>query len=271
MSHYKLIAFDMDGTLLNSEKKISKETLKAIHEAFAQGKEVVLSTGRCVVELEEYFDDMPELRYLICTSGALVYDLKEKKTIYAKKLPVEAVQRILEAGKKETCMEHILTVDSIAQADKISHMDSYNMGHHQPMFERVATGVEDIHAWYRQYNAPVEKAILHHASIAARERSRERLKDLDIEIVDAEIASLECSARGVTKGIGLEKLCEYLGISIEDAIAVGDADNDLDVLKHAGLAVAMENANEHVKDISDVIVHDCDHDGCAEAIRKYLL
>lgn len=271
MSKYKLIAFDMDGTLLNSEKKISRDTLEAIHEAFATGKEVVLSTGRCVVELEEYFQDIPELRYLICTSGALVYDLKEKKTIYAKKLPVEAVQRILEAGKQEVCMEHILTVDSITQADKIPRMNIYNMSHHQPMFERVATGVEDIHSWYSWYGAPVEKAILHHASIEGRERSRQRLKDLDIEMVDSEIASLECSARGVTKGIGLEKLCGHLGISMEEAIAVGDADNDLDVLKHAGLAVAMGNANTHVKEISDVCVQDCDHDGCAEAIRKFLL
>ena len=261
----------MDGTLLNSEKKISEDILKAIHEAFAAGKEVALSTGRCVAELEEYFADMPKLRYLITTSGALVYDLKAKKTIYAKKLPVEAVQAILQAGTREVCMEHILTTDSIAQADKIPHMDTYNMAHHQPMFERVATGVKDIRAWYSANPLPVEKAILHHGSVEARERSRERLKNLDIEMVDSEIASLECSARGVTKGIGLEKLCEYLGISIDEAIAVGDADNDLDVLKHAGLAVAMGNANEHVKEISDVVVNDCDHDGCAQAIRNYLL
>jgi len=271
MSKYQLIAFDMDGTLLNSEKKISKDTLLAIEEAFDAGKEIALSTGRCVVELEEYFSQIPRLRYLICTSGALVYDLKEKTTIYAKKLSADVVQKILEVGKEELCMEHILTVDSIVQAEKISCMETYNMGHHQPMFERVATGVENIREWYRQYHLPVEKAILHHASTEGRKRSRERLKELDIEMVDSEVASLECSAKGVTKGIGLEKLCEYLGISVEETIAVGDADNDLDILKHAGLSIAMGNGNERVKEIADIIVRDCDHDGCAQAIREYLL
>ena len=67
------------------------------------------------------------------------------------------------------------------------------------------------------------------------------------------------------------QLCEYLGIPVEETIAVGDADNDIEVLKTAGLAIAMGNAAEHVKAIADVMVADCDHDGCAEAIGKYLL
>lgn len=66
-------------------------------------------------------------------------------------------------------------------------------------------------------------------------------------------------------------MCEYLHISMEQTIAVGDADNDLDILKQAGLAVAMGNANENVKNIADVIVNDNDHGGCAQTIRDYLL
>ena len=87
----------------------------------------------------------------------------------------------------------------------------------------------------------------------------------------SEISSLEISAQGVDKGVGLKKLCEYLDIPIDQTIAVGDADNDLGALKYAGLAIAMGNANEHVKKIADVIVADCDHEGCAEAIETYLL
>ena len=90
-------------------------------------------------------------------------------------------------------------------------------------------------------------------------------------LANAEQASLEISAVGVTKGTGLKKLCEHLGISLEETIAVGDADNDIDVLKTAGLSVAMGNANDTVKSICDVVVSDCDHDGCAEVIEKYLL
>lgn len=90
-------------------------------------------------------------------------------------------------------------------------------------------------------------------------------------MLNAEDTSLEISPLGVTKGYGLKKLCKHLNIEVEQSIVVGDADNDLDVLKTAGLAVAMGNANANVKKIADVEVMDNDHDGVAEAIYKYLL
>ena len=71
--------------------------------------------------------------------------------------------------------------------------------------------------------------------------------------------------------MGLEKLCEYLDLPLKQTIAVGDADNDTMALKTAGLAVAMGNATGPIRELADVIVADCDHDGCAEAIDKYLL
>ena len=107
----------------------------------------------------------------------------------------------------------------------------------------------------------------------SRTRTKERVQALalPVEMVDAESSSLELTAIGVDKGVGLTKLCEALGIPVSASIAVGDADNDLSVLRAAGLAVAMGNALDSVKAISDVTVADCDHDGCAEAIYKYLL
>ena len=83
MSEYKLIGLDMDGTLLNSKKKITPENMAAIEKAFSQGKEVVLSTGRSVAELREYTDIIKGLKYLVCTSGAMVYDLEKEEIIYA--------------------------------------------------------------------------------------------------------------------------------------------------------------------------------------------
>ena len=77
--------------------------------------------------------------------------------------------------------------------------------------------------------------------------------------------------KGVSKAVGLRKLCEHLHIPISETIAVGDAPNDLEVLKAAGLAVAMGNSRQQILDMADVVVSDCDHDGCAEAIHQYLL
>ena len=271
MSDYKLIAFDMDGTLLNSEKKISEETQHMIQQAFEAGKEVILSTGRCMAELQDYLKILPGLRYAICVSGALVYDLKEKKKIFTRGIPLALAEQILEASKKEDTMVQVLTMESIVQSDRISCMSRYGMGQYQSMFERITRKVDDIYAFYGEYIREAEKINLYHRTVEDRERSRERLKALELELADAEETSLECSALGVTKGLGLQKLCEYLNIPMAQTIAVGDADNDIDILKAAGLSIAMGNANETVKGICDVVVSDCDHDGCAEAIRRYLL
>ena len=83
MNNYQLIAFDMDGTLLNSDKQISPETLNAIKRAGDAGKTVILCTGRNLAELNAFTEIIPGLRYLDCVSGACVYDLKEKKTLYS--------------------------------------------------------------------------------------------------------------------------------------------------------------------------------------------
>lgn len=93
MSQYQLIAFDMDGTLLNSNKQISPETLNAIKRATDAGKTVILCTGRNLAELNAFTEIIPGLRYLDCVSGACVYDLKEKKTLYSQALDPGIVKK----------------------------------------------------------------------------------------------------------------------------------------------------------------------------------
>ena len=133
---------------------------------------------------------------------------------------------------------------SIVSKKDISNMAKYQMSIYQPMFTRVATTVNDIVDYAK--NHPIEKINLYHQNESTRTKTFDKLT-------------------------GLIKLCDYLDIDLNQTIAVGDADNDLDVLKTAGLAVAMKNANDNVKKICDVIVNDNDHDGCKEAIEKYLI
>ena len=113
MSKYKMIAFDMDGTLLNSQKKVRKETLDAINKAFDGGKEVILCTGRALAELEEYIELIPRMRYMVMTSGAIVYDIKEKKDIYANEISVEIMDKILNYIKDKDIMPQMITKESI--------------------------------------------------------------------------------------------------------------------------------------------------------------
>lgn len=271
MSKYKLIAFDMDGTLLNSEKKIKKESIEAIEKAFDAGKEVILCTGRCIAELNDYIEQIPRLRYIVGVSGALVYDVQEDNEIYMQAISIEQVHEILKVAKTVDAMPHILTHESIVSRSDFENMEHFDMKTYIPLFDKVATKVGDIFRYYNEHEMPVAKLNIYHVSPEERDKTKEKLKDMELVMADAERTSVEISANGTTKGTGLAQLCKYLGITMDEVIAVGDADNDMDVLSKAGLSIAMGNANEKVKSICDVVVSDCDSNGCVEVIEKYLL
>ena len=264
---YKLVAFDMDGTLLNSQKKISSKTIEAINKAIDAGKIVILNTGRCPAELKEYREVLPRLRYVNCVSGALVYDYEEERSIYESPLSEEEVKTLIQIGKETDEMVHLMGITSVVEKDKVPHMNDYYMGVYQPMYEEVTTKVDNIYDYYVGNPYSVHKLNIYHHSKAARYHTRKAIKEsgLELEMKDSEATGLEMN------GTGLKQLCHHLGISIEETIVVGDADNDKEALETAGFAVAMGNAKESIKEISDIIVSDNDHDGCAEVIENYLL
>jgi Cof subfamily protein (haloacid dehalogenase superfamily) len=273
VSRYNLIALDLDGTLLNSKKQLSDKTAEAVAAAVAEGKEVVINTGRGPTEVYEFLDRLPGIRYLNVLSGCMIYDLKEKKEIYSKMLDVDTMLKLFKIAELEDCMPHILSLESYVQKDHIPQMDKYNKIQYQDLYYRVANAVDNIFDFY--YSDPFPSATFHtyHTDLESMYRTEQRIKNLnmDLYIACADECSLEVTPKGSNKGVGLKKLCEHLGIDISETIAVGDADNDRPALSVAGLSVAMANAEEVVKEMCDVIVSDNDHDGCAEAIYKYLL
>ncbi len=270
MSKYQLIALDMDGTLLNSEKKISPRTADAIRRAGRQGKTTVISTGRCIAEMREYMEQLPDVRYMICVSGALLYDCMEERVLYSEKIGADTVRSLLEITRGRDIMRHLLGVESIAERDQILHMDRYHMGVYRPLYQRAATQVEDIYEYFRSAPRPFEKMNFYHTGVREREITRAALRHLPVEMKDSEETSLECSVKGINKGTGLLVLCRHLGIDPSVTIAVGDADNDADILSAAGLSLAMGNANERIKKICGAVLPDNDHDGCAAAVETYL-
>ena len=267
MSEYKLIAFDMDGTLLDSGKKISPVTLAAVNSALAEGKHVVLCTGRGVAELRDFLPLMPELRYVVCVSGALVYDVMDGKVIYSCPVPRDTVSKILNLTKPYDIMIQFLTSDkSVVEREKQRRMKDYQMSVYQSMYDDIVTHCDDIREYFEEHESEIYKVNLYHTDADSRLITKSLFKDLEIESVFSERTSLECTALGISKGSGLSELCKYLSLDMSEVIAVGDADNDLDVLSRAGLAIAMGNANDNVKRTADKIVADNDHDGCAEAL-----
>lgn len=271
MSKYDLIAFDMDGTLLDSQKRIRPDSLKMIDKATKAGKIVCLSTGRCLPELKDYEQALSSMPYFICISGALIYDNINNSILSSTSIPDKTARQLFERVKTKDLMIHILSDQSIINKKKIEEMPLYQMGNYQQAFKKITRQVDDVIDSWQNENFPLYKINLYSKSPEKREQLLPQISDIDLTFTYSEITSIECTAKGLSKATGLKQLCQKLHIPLERTIAVGDADNDLEILKTAGLAIAMGNANQNIKNIADVIVKSNDDEGCAQAISNFLL
>ena len=271
MSSYRLLALDMDGTLLTSDKRISPRTLQAMRVAAERGVHVALSTGRAVTELFEYRAQLRGVvRYGSLLSGGLVYDLDRDERIALRAFEPQLALRVVAQGLAEDAMVHVMTdAHSAATRRDVDRMHLLGQGVYQEMFRQQCTFVDDPAAFVRQQEGHVCKINLYHPSAEARERSRAALAGLPLQPVVGEAASLELTPAGVSKALGLELLCAHLGIGLEQCVAVGDAGNDVDALEAAGLAVAMGNATPEACAVADARVADNDHDGIVEVIERW--
>lgn len=270
--NYQLIALDMDGTLLSSDKRVLPSSQQAMAEAAAAGKTVAIASGRSPVMIELDRASLGAVRYAICCNGTVLYDLAERRVLSTRTLPHETILAAVRAlGDDEAMIDIFQGGGFFCQASDLEHMDHYHMGLYQGMYRATAWQVSDIRTMLLDPAANYQKVIFHLTSPETRERVVAQMAGVPVEMARSETTSLEFSPQGVTKASGLMELADMLGIPHAATIAVGDAENDLDMLRAAGLGVAMGNANEGARRVADVVVADNDHDGVAEAIRHYLL
>ncbi len=271
MKAMKLIALDIDGTMLDSRKRVAPEVTAAVREAAAAGLLLAFATGRAVPEMDEMFAAFPEIRYTLFASGAGIFDRQENTAHALRPLSREAVLRILAIVREKDLMPQIVLADrDVIQDTHLDRLEHFNMGIYRPLYERTMTLVPEIYAFAAENADRILKLNLYHADPAERIRTRKQLSSPNfpkVELVYSEVSSLECSASGVSKGSGLERLCRLLDLPLSECAAVGDAENDLSMIRTAGLGIAMGNAEPCVQSAADRIVNDNDHAGCAEAIQ----
>lgn len=270
---FELIALDMDGTLLDSRKQVLPSSVEAISEAAAAGKNVAIASGRCPKMVSMYKEQLPGVRYSICCAGAVVYDLELGRTLFERDIAADVVARALRTADEEGA--YILEVTAgegvYMEAAEIATAPECGVGAYQQLYMETSELVDDAHAVALDPATRISKLNFHFADVAARDRTHERLADADVVVTNCEASSLEFTCPGTDKGTGLAELTRILGIDLAQAIAVGDAENDLPMLRVAGLGVAMGNALPSAVAAAGVQVADNDHDGVAEAIRRYLI
>ncbi len=274
MKHnYRLAAIDMDGTLLRRDKTIGERTVRAVNTALACGNEVIIATGRSRVQSQRYLELFPEMRYVITSSGAAVYDVKHHwEKIISNEIPAEIVFAILEYANTLDCFP-IMSVDgqSLYLRGKADEAAEYGLAAYVYEMRTFGTAVDSLYDWYAANPKPVESVSLYFRDFTHREDVVKALEQYPLYFALPGEPSVEISLCTANKGEALRTLCERLDIRMTETICIGDSDNDLPMLCLAGLAVASGNAPDAVKRYAHYVTADCDHDGVAEALEQFMI
>ncbi|MBF0787973.1 MULTISPECIES: Cof-type HAD-IIB family hydrolase [unclassified Streptococcus] len=263
----KLIALDLDGTLLTTDKRISIENKMALQAARDKGVYVVLTTGRPLRAIEPFLEELGLLgqgNYSITFNGGLVqentgyvldkvgFGLEEARTIRAVTQQLELPIALLVDGTVYTLPSEqnslYAVLSPLLDAVDINDTDLPDI-----VYNKAVTAIDAAYLDERIPQIPTE------------------LHD-QFEIFKSRDILLEWSPKGVHKANGLAKLIQYLGIDASEVMACGDEENDLSMVEWAGLGVAMANANAKLKEVAQVVLPlTNDENGIAWAIEQYVI
>lgn len=273
-----IIAVDMDGTLLNSENKISERTRNVLQRLIDEGHYVVPATGRTRELIPEEFSVLHGVEWGIVENGCVVWDYKKNEMIWRKTMPEGMMRKIIkdvqESGARDWIAEIYANGVAYSDADARDYVASVA---DKDMLEKTFVDYflrrhEFVKDFYNQTEL-LDQAEKMNIYFADREDSRvlrEKWKGLDDVAVTTSISgNAEFNAAGVDKGVGLAMLRSKLGMDRMHVIAFGDNENDLEMLEGAGIGVAMGNAKQYVKDAANEVTGDNDHDGVAEFLEKF--
>ena len=271
----KLIAFDIDGTLLNSQKELTERTLRALKSAAAHGIEVVPCTGRLLNVIPEVVRTLPFIRYAICVNGAQVVDCTSGETLLRAEIPFARALELLDAlDKLPGIYDCYLDGKGWMSRDMWERFSEFASSERTLAFLRGArTPVPELRSFVRACSMDAQKLQIYFHTTAERMQYQPQLQAQFPELLMTSSLSnnLEINAPGASKGAALVELCRLLGFSAEHAMSFGDGTNDISMLKAASVGVAMANAEEQsVLDAADRIAPSCDEDGVAQVIEEML-
>lgn len=273
MAEIKLVAADMDGTLLDKERKITEYTQNVIRKAVKAGVEFIPATGRAVNALPPELKAMKEIRYGIFSNGATVYDLWENKVIYRHHFEIPRVLELIQFLRQFDLMISVsMNGQSYGERKAMENIDYYELDENT---REIIVGsrkvIENLEEHLKNRNDTVEKMTLVFRSMEERKNVWMALSQIeDVQFSSSLPKNIEISPKGCNKGDGLSHLLEALGIKKEEAMACGDADNDKEMLEISGKAVVMENGLESMKAIADYITVSNQEDGVAKAMEKFI-
>lgn len=274
---YKVIALDLDDTLLRSDKSISENTIKTLQKAQSQGFSIAIATGRHPKSAVLYMQKLGclnENSYAVCFNGAGVVRLSDYVAfgkdigfpmVCKETAPSSLVREVAQFAHANDCVVHGYSVT------RGLLVENHNP-HTQREIDNGRVGFKDISFTSLDDNEEFFKVlVVGEKETLDRIRGELPKKFTDFfAVVRSEANYLEFIPNHSTKGTAIVHLCQALGYTPENAMAFGDAENDLAMIKSVGLGVAMKNGFDIVKEVADVVTLTNDEDGVAELVKKYL-
>ena len=270
----KMIAADLDGTLLRDDKTIDPYTLDVISKAVESGVIFVIATGRPYNGVPQELLDIKGIRYAMTSNGARVVDTKTGESVIQKLLPREKGIKALEIGAKyDTLQEIYYSGQGYAEKKKLDNVQKYHKNPNMwEYFLRTRKQVEDVMEMAHEMNEDMDKMQMLFPYDDERAEAWKEIEKLDgINAVDSIGYNIEVTSIDAHKGAALIELAHMLGIRDEEVMAFGDGDNDASMIKAAGFGVAMGNAGERARTVADYITDSNNDNGVAHAINKFVL
>ena len=266
----KLVAIDMDGTLLNSKKELLEETKQYFKDFHKKETEtlLVLCTGRPETGIRPYLKDLgylEENHYIISQNGANIYESRTGKRVMDAFLDSAAIQKWIELGKKHGISVMGAGVDYYYCFDQEpTEWMEFDVKLVSGKLKRIPTKESLNTDFYKILLMGDEEQLNEFETFIPQEWRDE------FYVVRSQKYLVEVLTKGVNKAFGLEELAQKLNIEPSEIAAIGDAANDVEMLEYAGLAIAMGNASEEVKAIADIVTDTNENNGVIKAIDNLI-
>ena len=271
----KLICFDLDGTFLDEKKNIPERNIQALEAAAARGVHIVPSSGRTYAGMPDALRALPFIRYVIAANGAIIYDAKEDKVLYRAMIPLDLALKFYDYA------------DTLPVVyDCYTEMGGFTSRSMWPLYEKyipdaelckhviaMRRPVDDLKSFLRENGGDLLKMQMFFVDMEERRRQLEKLPGLFPELIFASSipGNIEVNIADGSKGQAMARLCRMLGLDISQSMALGDGSNDRDMIKNAGLGVAMANADPALLKIADYVTGHCNEAGVAQAVERFVL
>jgi len=287
---YKLIAIDLDGTLLNSYGEISNKNKEAIKYAMDKGTKVILASGRDMQTMKKFSLELGINDFLIAGNGACVFDIQKNENIYESFVPKEKALQIIKVCKENSIFFNIYTnIGIITESLNYNVKVFHNENNFRPDDKRTnILIVNDIEEYVEKNEFKILKIIICDENQIIFNNIIEKLKEIDdVEVLDVEHMSrkiirigneehvieyfyTEVTNANTNKWSALKYLAQRLGIQEDEIVCIGDNMNDYEMIKNCGLGITMQKSALEKQNIADYVTEDNNSDGVGNAIYKFI-